>query len=390
MVWLLEKGLTEKAVLKELESKLREDFTYKSGRILGSMCSEAHRFSRLVYMRNLEKNLGDPGLFPGSWKIEEEAVRMMGSLVSNPDAYGHIVSGGSEANTIAMWVARKISGKSGGDVIVPASAHFSLDKASDLLGLNLVKVRLNERFQVDVEAVREAVTSRTVTIIGAAGSTDLGVVDPIDELSELALSRNIYLHVDAAFGGFVLPLLAELGYETPRFDFSLKGVCSVTMDPHKMGLAPIPSGGLLFRDSSMLKAVGKTVSYMSGGECQLETITGTRPGASALAAWAVMKLLGRRGYREVVKRCMKLTLKLAGEVEAIDGLGVPVQPTMNIVGIKSDGIDIGEVAGELRSRGWALSLFPKHIRIVVMPHLKPKHVDRFVKDLREVAGNLRA
>lgn len=115
------------------------------------------------------------------------------------------------------------------EIIVPASAHLSFEKAADLLSMKIVKAGLNERFQVDMAAVRKAVNPRTVAIVGIAGTTGLGVVDPIDELSELALEENLYLHVDAAFGGFVVPFLKELGYKVP----------SLTL--HSLGFAPSPS-----------------------------------------------------------------------------------------------------------------------------------------------------
>jgi len=89
-----------------------------------------------------------------------------------------------------------------------------------------------------------------------------------------------------------------------------------------------------------------------------------------------------------VKHCMKLTLKLAEEVERIDGVNTVTQPTMNIVGIKSDAVDIKLIARGLRNKGWAISLFPNHIRIVVMPHVEPSHVENFLNDLERVMEKL--
>ncbi|HSQ53119.1 MAG TPA: aminotransferase class V-fold PLP-dependent enzyme, partial [Acidobacteriota bacterium] len=216
-----EKGITKNAVIKKLETKLQRDFSYDSGKILCSMCTNPHSFAKQIYRKYLEKNLGDPSLFPASAELEQETVTMLGSLLSNPHASGSIVSGGTEANIIALWTARNIDKKKRGEVIVPVSAHYSFDKASDLLNLKLIKVKLNNRFQMDVKATEKAITSKTVAIVGVAGSTGLGVVDPIGELSDLALTNNLYLHVDAAFGGFVLPFFKELGYKALDFDFSL-------------------------------------------------------------------------------------------------------------------------------------------------------------------------
>lgn len=382
-------GQLDKTLLKELLSKLQGDSTYSSGRIIGSMCTRPHAIARKVYVKFLEKNLGDSGLFPAVAELETETIKMLGSLLSNPKASGHIVTGGTEANLLALWAAKKLAKKPKGEVIVPASAHFSFDKVADILSIKLVKVKLNDQFQVNVESVRKAVNPRTIAVVGVAGTTGLGVVDPIDELSEIALDKNLYLHVDGAFGGFVLPFLNEMGYLTPSFDFSLQGVSSVTVDPHKMGLAPIPAGGIIYRNESLKKMVSWDVSYLSGGETEQGTLVGTRSGASAIAVWTVMKHLGREGYAKVVKKCMHLTFKLAEEIPKIHGLEIVTRPTMNIVGIQTTDFDIKVVAEKLRLKKWAVALFPKHIRIVVMPHVKKHHIDELLQDLNTIVNELR-
>jgi tyrosine decarboxylase/aspartate 1-decarboxylase len=334
--------------------------------------------------------LGDLGLFPGVAELENETIQMLGSMLSNPNASGHIVTGGTEANILALWAARKIAKKEGGEVIVPASAHCSFDKAGDMLGLNIVRVKLDKEFRVDVEGVREAVNPKTVAIVGVAGTTGLGAVDPIQELSEIALEKSLYFHVDAAFGGFVLPFLKELGLYSSVFDFAAEGVCSMTVDPHKMGLAPIPAGGMLFRNEKLREAIAWNISYLAGGEAKNATIVCTRSGASVIAVWALMKHLGRDGYRKIVRRCMQLTWSLADEIPKINGLDIMVKPTVNVVGITSRAFDVRQIAQELRQRGWAVALFPKHIRIVVMPHTRKEHVHEFLEDLKSVADRLRS
>ncbi len=385
---LYEKGLPKNVLFQKLKTKLQQDSTYKSGKILGSMCTEPHCLAKRVYMQCLEKNLGDPRLFPATTKLEQEVIQMFGSLLSNPNAHGHIVSGGTEANILALWAARNLAKREKHEVILSFSSHFSFDKAADLLGLKLIKIGLNSRFQINIKAVEKAINANTVAIIGNAGTTDLGVVDSIPELSEIALANDIYLHVDAAFGGFVLPFLENLGFQAPNFDFRFPGVHSITIDPHKMGLAPIPAGGILFRDSSIMKSIGMKVSYLAGGETNLTTLVGTRSGASAIAVWALLMHLRRAGYEAVVKRCMKLTWMLAEEVREIYGVSLVTKPTINIVGIKSDVTDVQLITKELRKKGLAISLFPHHIRIVIMPHTKPSHVKAFLDDLREITKKL--
>jgi len=383
------KGLPQNTIIQELETRLERDLNYSSGKILCSMCTNPHSFAKQIYRKYLEKNLGDPSLFPASTKLEQETISMLGSLLSNSQASGNIVSGGTEANIIALWAARNLAKKENGEVVVPVSAHYSFEKASDLLNLKLIKIKLNNYYQIDLKAAEKAITPKTVAIVGMAGSTGLGVVDPIRELSGIASANNIYLHVDAAFGGFVLPFLKELGYKPLDFDFSLPSVCSITIDPHKMGLAPIPAGGILFRDAKMSEAVSMKVPYLPGGETEHSTVLGTRSGASAVAVWALLKHLGRAGYASVVERCLRLTWKLVEGIQQLDGLDIVTEPTMNVVGVKSDRMDIRLIFQELRKRGWAVSLFPDYLRIVIMPHTKPPHIKRFLEDLQKILENLK-
>jgi len=385
---LQSKGLPQKTVLKELESRLKKDFTYESGRIIGSMCNNPQPLARKVYARFMEKNLGDSGLFPAVAELEKETIRMIGSLLSNPEASGHIITGGTEANILALWAAKKIARKEKCEAIVPASAHCSFDKAGDLLDVKILRAKLDSRFRVNVDAVKKAITPNTIAIVGVAGTTGLGVVDPISELSEIAVKSGLYFHVDAAFGGFVLPFLKELGFNDSVFDFAVPGVCSMTVDPHKMGLAPIPAGGVLFRNEKLREVISWNISYLAGGEAKHATIVGSRSGASVIAVWSLLKHLGREGYERIVSRCMRLTWKLANEIPKISSLDIMTKPTMNVIGLTSHKFDVQQIAQKLRLRGWAVALFPKHIRIVIMPHIQKQHVDEFLEDLKSIVDEL--
>ena len=295
-----EHSLSEAAVFKALEKLLSRDAQYSSDGILCSMCSEPLDAAKKAYSLALEKNLGDESLFPGTAQIEREAVSMLGILFSHAEAKGHIISGGTEANITALWVARSLDKKGRREILLPESAHFSFETAANLLELKLVKIPLTSNFTVDTSKMRKKISGNTLAIIGVAGSTGLGTVDPITELSDIALEHDVYLHIDAAFGGFVLPFLQDLGFYKGVFDFKAPGVKSITVDPHKMGLCPLPAGGILFRDQSLLSAISRSVLYIGQGRTTFTTITGTRPGAPAVAVWAALKRLGRSGYRQIV------------------------------------------------------------------------------------------
>lgn len=331
----------------------------------------------------LETNLGDPGLFAGSAQLEKEAVSALSDLLHGPaGSIGFIVSGGTEANLLAIHAAvRNAANIEKPEIVVPESAHFSFHKICKLLNVKLVKAKLDASYRVDPASTEQCITKNTVAIAGSAGSPELGAVDPIQELSKIALKRGVWLHVDAAFGGLVLPFLKELHYDVPEFDFQLGGVQSMTVDPHKMGMSPIPAGGILFRNSNSLACIKTQTPYLTE-ETQC-TFVGTRPGASAAATWAVFESLGREGFRKIVKRCMNVTTFLYEALEEAN-FEVLLRPTMNILAFRTPNSKL--IADKLQQRGWYVSYVPRLncLRIVLMPHTTKRHITDFLHCLNEL------
>ena len=378
------KGLAKAEVLARLRQTNSKDVKYRDGKILCSMCTSPHPMAKRAYEMFLESNLGDPGLFQGSVQLENEAVNSLIKLLHGPKgASGFIVSGGTEANLLALFAARKASTLVEPEVVAPESAHFSFEKICDILKIKLVKARLDNTFRVDPAEVESHINAHTLAIIGNAGSAELGTVDPISVLSKIALNHGIPLHVDAAFGGLVLPFFEKLGYTAEAFDFSLNGVHSITVDPHKMGVVPIPAGGILFRNSNSLQGIQTSTPYLT--EPRQFTFVGTRSGASVAATWAVFESLGREGFEKNVKRCMYLTMFLNKELREL-GFEIVVKPTINIVAFRGD--NSKQLVTRLRERGWYVSYVPRLdcVRIVVMPHSTKRHICDFLKIIQEV-GN---
>ena len=382
------KSIDKEKILTNLEEFQKKDCKYEDGKILGSMCTQAHPFSKEIFYKFLDSNLGDPGLFKGTKSIEDKVIKSIGSLLSNENPYGNIVTGGSEANIMAIRAARNYARKykniaSKEEVIIPKSAHFSFKKASDLMNLNLVEIDLDENYKLDLNILKDSITENTVAIVGIAGTTELGLIDPIEELSKIAIENDIYLHVDAAFGGFSIPFLKNCGYDLPNFDFSLEGVSSITIDPHKMGLAPIPAGCILFRKKEYLDVMAVNSPYLTTKK--QSTIVGTRLGASAAATLAVMDYLGVEGYEQATTCLMDNTIFLKEKLKEI-GYILSVEPQLNIVSFNHPKINTNDLASKLEKRGWCVSIssYPVAIRIVLMNHIKKAHLIKFLNDLKEI------
>lgn len=378
-----DKGISREKVIKTLRDYKNRDLTYQSGRILGSMCTCPHPVALEAYAMFLESNLGDPGLFPGTKDLEDEVITILGDMLGKSDVHGHIITGGTEANIMAMRAARNLSDVKDGEIIVPKSAHFSFKKAAEMLCLNLKEAELDENYRIDLNSVENLISDKTVAVVGIAGTTELGKIDPIAGLSEICLDNDIYLHVDAAFGGFSIPFLQDAGYNLPEFDFKIPGVSSMTIDPHKMGLAPIPTGGILFRHREYLESMSIETPYLT--EDRQSTIVGTRTGASTAATWALLKHLGRRGYRKIATRCMDLTHYLAESLEKADFILV-TEPELNIVAFRSSQLTLEEISRGMMDKGWlpSISAHPPAIRIIIMPHIRKKHLETFLADLKSI------
>lgn len=353
-------------------------------RVLSSMCTEPHPDARTAAERFLATNPGDPGTYPTVTALEEEAVSMLGEIAGLESPAGYVASGGTEANIQAVRIARdryesRTSNRTGRhtssrnegsapNVVMPESGHFSFQKAANVLGVELRIVPTDDDHRADLEAVRHSVDDRTALVVGVAGTTEYGRVDPIPELGEIAQSVGALFHVDAAWGGFVLPFT---DYE---WNFSHAPVDTMAIDPHKMGQAAVPAGGLLARDETLLDELAIDTPYLES--TSQATLTGTRSGAGVASAVAAMEALWPGGYQRQYARSQHNADWLADALVA-RGFEV-VEPTLPLVAA-----DVPvSTFDSLRREGWRISRTATgEMRIVCMPHVTRSMLEAFVADL---------
>lgn len=366
-------------IFNELTCLQQRDFCFSSGRILGSMCTQPHQIARDAYIQFLETNIGDPELCPGTKEIESRFLSFIGTLLHAPNtAVGHIVSGGTEGNITAMWLAKQLSRKR--EIILPISAHFSFQKIASLVNMKLIELPLTKNYTMDVTKLKKNISKNTAAIVGLAGSTELGTIDPIPELSEICSDEQIFFHVDAAFGGFVISFLKDLEYTVPDFDFQLKGVSTISIDSHKMGYAAIPLGTLMIRRKQWLESISVKSPYISSEK--QAGILGTRSGAPVAAAYAVAQYLGYEGYKNVVQSCMEVTHYAEHNIRDL-GLELMIKPTMNVLGVKLKNPE--RVVKKLSEKGWRVNKIERLscIRLVLMPHITKDIIDEFIPVLKK-------
>ena len=363
-------------IIKELKEARKKDPFFSGGRIVSSVSTEPLRVALEAFRIFSDVNALDTYIFPSVIGLEREVIEWLGTMLKNPKAAGYITTGGTESNIQALYAAKKLYPQRK-ELIVPKSAHYSIYKAADLMGLRIKWTRVDGNFRADTLSIKKALGKDTLAVVATAGTAALGMVDPLEEINELC--PDVFLHVDAAFGGFVLPFTGKR-----RMDFGLMNLDSVTIDPHKMGMTPIPAGSILFRDGSYLEKLACTPSYLP---VETYTLCGSRSGGAIAASWAVLKSLGLEGYKKIVDGCMKNTAYLCSELEKIPGASLATEPDLNIVGIKIP--DLEKNSRELGRRGWKLAVNTDAgcIRFVVMPHVTIEVIDDFMQELKKIIKN---
>jgi len=365
---MLNKGRSEEELFSFFAEKKSLDLDHDY--ILSSMCTLPHSVAVRAHCMFMETNLGDPGLFPGTFSLEHLLVKRFGDLFHCPDAGGYATSGGTESNIQALRLAKALRHDvPKPNVIVPASAHFSFKKACDILGLSMQKVPLDRDHRMDAGKAAEMIDANTVAMVGIAGTTEYGMADPIADLAKIADQHDLFFHVDAAFGGMVIPFLDR----PVPFDFALKGVTTIAVDPHKMGMSTIPAGCLVTREKDALNTLNIDTPYLTVK--QEYTLGGTRPGAPVAAALAVMDYLGFDGMKAVVSGCMKNTERLIAGMETL-GFRRAATPDVNVATFVCDQKRI--------PLPWRVSwTCQKHLRIVCMPHVHADRIEAFLSDIGE-------
>ena len=337
-------------------------------RVLSSMCTVPHPDARDAAERFLATNPGDPGTFPSVSTLEERAVTLLGEIADLGDPTGYVASGGTEANIQAVRIARDRAATDTPNVVMPESGHFSFRKAAHLLGVELRVVPTTRDHRVDLEALEHSVDEDTAAVVCVAGSTEYGRVDPIPAVADVARSADAMVHVDAAWGGFLLP------FTDKAWTFSDAPIDTMAIDPHKMGRAAVPAGGLLVRDRSFLDTLAVDTPYL---ETHAQaTLTGTRSGAGVASAVAAIEALWPQGYREQYERAQANAEWLAAR---LGERGYPVtEPSLPLVAA-----DVPRaVFDRLRGAGWRVSRTGAgELRVVCMPHVERAMLESFVADL---------
>ncbi len=328
--------------------------------------------------------------FSGTQQIEKElldicAVDILKAELGSFD--GYVASGGTEANIQAIWIYRNYFKKNFGArideiaILCSKDSHYSMDKAANLLSLDILKVKVDEENRkLDKSALEQVLESAKVSgktyfiVVCNMMTTMFGSVDDVHMLSTMLKEKQLEfkIHIDGAYGGFYYPFShakSVLSFENPN-------ITSFTLDAHKMAQAPYGTGIFLIRKDFIHYAQTKEASYVEGDDF---TLIGSRSGANAIAVWMILAKHGPQGWLEKVQKLQDRTEWLTQKLTELD-VTYFRNPYANIVTIRSE-----YMSKELAKKYWLVADNHSHVnfyKVVIMEHVTENILAQFVRDLK--------
>ena len=355
---LPDKGRTAEEILAEVTSLRSRDLPTHGGKLFAYVYDPAvpglDDLALRAHGLAASTNGLDPTAFPSLLRMENDIVAAAAGLLGG--GVGSLTSGGTESVLLAVKAARDARPDVGSPrMVLPSSAHPAFAKAGAYLRVALDVVPIDPAtLRVSISDMEAAIGPDTVLVVASAPAYPHGVVDPVVAIAALASARGVRCHVDACFGGWILPFWRDLGVAGEPFDFSVPGVTSVSVDLHKYAYCPKGVSVLLHRTASLREPQYFGYAGWPGYGLVNATVASTRAGGPIAAAWAVLQRLGRNGYRSLAAQALAATRGLSDAVSAVDGLSLLVVPESPVVAFRSDdpAVDVFVVADELAAAGW--------------------------------------
>ena len=369
-----------------------EDERGDKGTVSGSLyCGDhAHyHFLGEVFDLYSHANVLQRDMYPSATKFEGEIIAMTSDLLHGT-GIGVVTGGGSESLITALYSyreeAREMRAVTRPNVVMPVTGHVALDKGAHWLDIEMRHAPVTDGYVADVAAMAGLIDDQTIALVGSAANYAHGLIDPIEEIGELAESHDIGLHVDGCLGGWLLPWVERLGYDVPLWDFRVPGVTSISADTHKYGYALKGSSVLLYRDKDLRKQQYFTYPDWPGGLYVSPGFAGSRSGGILASTWAALVATGESGYLAAADAIMRTAVTIRDGIrDGIPELEVIGDPTF-LVAFKAAGdLDIYLVNDSLIAQGWrmiALQMPPALHFCVTRPNTAPGLAESFLEALR--------
>jgi len=398
---LPENGLSKTQLFDRLEEyrKLgRVDC--QSGQVSGCVYKLSKTEMKEIYTRVFDY-FGDSNplhadVFPDIRTMEAEVVRCVATMFHGDGRVcGTMTSGGTESLLMACKTYRDLAYSKGitkPEIVMPITAHPGFNKACAYFKIKLVRIPIDSQTcEVDLKKMRRAINANTCMIVASAPNFPHGIIDPVEELSKIAVEYDVPLHVDACLGGFLIAFMDQAGFPLKPFDFRLPGVMSISCDTHKYGFAPKGTSVILYRNNELRSYQFYAVSDWPGGIYGSPTVAGSRSGYLIACCWSTMMYYGLDGYVRETQKIIEVARAIAKGWSQIEGLYLLHQPDVSIVAIGSKKFNIYYLFDGLHSKGWHLIGLqnPPGLHIAVTQiHTQPGLVDKLIKDTKECVADI--
>jgi len=397
---LPEYGSSYEQVSAEVDALFAEMTPESSGKLSSTafwgVSDDAYKLSKEVHTKFFSWNALFTFQEGAAAKLENDVLDICISLAGGGEnARGNLTSGGTESNFCALhamrnWARKKYPNITAPEIVAPYSIHSTVHKMARVLDIKVVTVPQLDDLSADVAGIEAAIGPNTIGIAASAPNWPYATVDPIEPLGRMATERDLWLHVDACVGAYILPFFRDLGEDIPSYDLSVEGVRSLSGDLHKYGYAPKPCSTIIWRSQEEQSYHYLPVTEWPCGLYLSQGFVGSRPLAPVAAVWALMHYLGREGYVENARKLLYVRNAIIDKVASIDGL--KTWPTHGpLLQIASDDIEIQLVVGSMEQRSWRLLgvLEPPAIHLTV-DVLSEEQLQKFLTDLEESVDDIKS
>lgn len=395
-----DKGLNKGDIYTQFTELAANDAKWKQGRTFSLVFYPGEEVSEVLfhaYKSFFFENGLNPSVFRSLKQMENEVVSMTLNMLHGPEgAVGNMTSGGTESILCAVKAAKKYwrdkkPRVTHPNIVMPQTAHPAFYKAADYFDLEVRAVPcIGEGLVPDMAKYEALIDENTAIIVGSAPAYPHGTIDPLEEINKLAAAKDVWFHIDACVGGYMIPFLEQIGEPVPVFDFRLSNATSISLDIHKYGYGPKGSSVVAYRDSAHRRKQYFVQTDWPGGLYVSPSISGTRPGGAIAGSWAVMNYMGQEGYRNYAAKTIEAAKKIQNAINAIDGLKVVGNPLTTVFSFMSTGkYDIYRLGDELSALGWHVDrqLVPASLHLTVS-YGNVAFADDFVRDLNASVAKL--
>ncbi|GFS44530.1 sphingosine-1-phosphate lyase [Nephila pilipes] len=330
-------------------------------------------------------------VFPGIRVMEAEIVHMVSVLFNAPEAIGTVTTGGTESIFLVCKAYRDYAKYERGiktpNMVIPVTAHAAFDKAAQMLKIHVKHIKCDTKsMKVNVLAMAKAIDKNTCMLVGSAPAFPHGCMDNIELIAKLGCKFNVPVHVDGCLGGFLLPFMKKAGFHVPAFDFTVKGVTSISVDTHKYAYAPKGTSVILYKDKIHRHYQFSVTTDWPGGIYGTPNLSGSRSGGLIATCWASLLYHGEEGYVKATRKIISVTKYVEKGLRKIEGIFVFGEPNVSVIAIGSNDFDVYRLSSALTDKGWNLNLlqYPAGFHIcLTMQHTYEGVADKFLSHVRE-------